>query len=137
MELDFCRVRDEAIDFGAMLSITETIKQLMKRDAAQQEQTRTHRRAAVAGMFYPAEPDTLRQTVQALLDEAPPAAGPVPKAMILPHAGYVYSGPVAAAACNLLRPASASIKWSFLERASFTSVSNCPARTQAGFSAST
>ena len=33
------------------------------------------------------------------------AAGGVPKAVIVPHAGYVYSGPVAAAAYALLAPA--------------------------------
>jgi len=50
---------------------------------------------AVAGTFYPADPGELRATVDGLLARAP--AGPVPKALIVPHAGYVYSGAVAAA----------------------------------------
>jgi hypothetical protein len=49
---------------------------------------------AVAGSFYPADPAGLRETVTRLLAAVP--AGPAPKAVIAPHAGYVYSGPVAA-----------------------------------------
>lgn len=60
------------------------------------------RPAAVAGMFYPGDAKTLAGTVDALLEEAASAAGeapgPVPKALIVPHAGYVYSGPIAATA---------------------------------------
>jgi AmmeMemoRadiSam system protein B len=51
---------------------------------------------AVAGSFYPADPIELRETVSRLLAAARP--GPVPKAVIAPHAAYVYSGPVAASA---------------------------------------
>lgn len=60
------------------------------------------RPAAVAGLFYPRDPVALRQLVdQELLEagaakEVPPET--VPKALIVPHAGYVYSGPVAASA---------------------------------------
>ena len=54
------------------------------------------RAAAVAGKFYPADATELRQTVQAHLKAAEPhACGPVPKAIIAPHAGYSYAGPVA------------------------------------------
>ena len=53
------------------------------------------RNPAVAGLFYPGDPTALRQTVEALLAEVP-ANGPAPKAVIAPHAGYVYSGPIAA-----------------------------------------
>lgn len=53
------------------------------------------RPAAVAGLFYPAEPDELRATVTALLADAQTAVLP-PKALILPHAGYLYSGAIAA-----------------------------------------
>lgn len=56
------------------------------------------RPAAVAGAFYPGNPRSLEQEVAALLAEAQPGPGPVPKAVIVPHAGYIYSGPVAAAA---------------------------------------
>lgn len=58
------------------------------------------REPAVAGLFYPAEPDALRATVDELLAAAPPppADAPVPRAVIVPHAGYVYSGSTAALA---------------------------------------
>lgn len=60
------------------------------------------RPAAVAGLFYPGEPETLRATVLRMLEEAEPAAVPAPRALIAPHAGYVYSGPTAALAYRLL-----------------------------------
>lgn len=53
----------------------------------------TIRRPAVAGMFYPVDPEQLAAQVSACL--AGPAGGGPPKAVIAPHAGYVYSGPVA------------------------------------------
>jgi AmmeMemoRadiSam system protein B len=62
------------------------------------------REAAVAGSFYPAEPGALRATVQSLLDQVPASRGPAPEALVVPHAGYVYSGPVAATAFARLRP---------------------------------
>lgn len=52
---------------------------------------------AVAGLFYPDEPYELRAVVQRYLDAAP-HGGERPKALIVPHAGYSYSGPTAAAA---------------------------------------
>ncbi len=56
------------------------------------------RPAAVAGLFYPADAHTLRDTVRALMAAAPVASArsKMPKALIAPHAGFVYSGPVAA-----------------------------------------
>src|SRR5215208_3110267 len=62
----------------------------------------TVRRPAVAGLFYPGSAEELRSTVEALLDAAAADQGPVPKAVIAPHAGYVYSGPTAAAAFRAL-----------------------------------
>ena len=56
----------------------------------------TVRAPAVAGSFYPADPSQLRETVARLLASA--AYGRPPKALLAPHAGYVYSGPVAASA---------------------------------------
>ncbi len=55
---------------------------------------------AVAGSFYPGVPAALDQMVDSMLSavEAPPEGAPAPKALIVPHAGYVYSGPVAASA---------------------------------------
>jgi len=57
---------------------------------------------AVAGAFYPADPARLRAEVAALLAAAAPPAAPPPAALIVPHAGYFYSGPVAATAYSLL-----------------------------------
>ncbi|MBU2640817.1 MAG: AmmeMemoRadiSam system protein B [Gammaproteobacteria bacterium] len=57
------------------------------------------RPAAVAGMFYPDNPSVLKRTVTDLLAHARVGDGlPPPKALIVPHAGYVYSGAVAASA---------------------------------------
>jgi AmmeMemoRadiSam system protein B/AmmeMemoRadiSam system protein A len=52
---------------------------------------------AVAGTFYPGDAATLERMVRSQLDQAVRPAGR-PKALIVPHAGYVYSGPVAATA---------------------------------------
>lgn len=62
------------------------------------------REPAVAGVFYPAHADELRTTVQAFVDRVQTGSGPPPKALIAPHAGYIYSGPVAAAAYARLLP---------------------------------
>jgi len=59
---------------------------------------------AVAGLFYPAAPAVLARQVDALLAGAHPALGLRPKAIVVPHAGYVYSGPIAASAYALLAP---------------------------------
>jgi hypothetical protein len=58
------------------------------------------RRPVVAGQFYPGEPDKLREQVDGYLAQVgaglPRPYGPDPVALISPHAGYVYSGHVAA-----------------------------------------
>ena len=59
------------------------------------------RRAAVAGMFYPADTAVLERTVSELL-AAVPASSDGAKAIIAPHAGYQYSGLTAAYAYRLL-----------------------------------
>jgi len=59
---------------------------------------------AVAGQFYSGNAEELAATVATLLDEAREASVPAPKALIVPHAGYIYSGPVAASAYAQLRP---------------------------------
>ncbi len=64
--------------------------------------TRT-RPAAAAGSFYPHDPAALADTVDALLAAVPDTGHARPKAVIVPHAGYVYSGPVAASAYALVR----------------------------------
>ncbi len=64
------------------------------------------RATAVAGLFYPADASELRRELQAHLAAAEPhAGGLVPKAIIAPHAGYRYSGAVAAVAYAALRNA--------------------------------
>jgi MEMO1 family protein len=61
------------------------------------------RKPAVAGTFYPAQPDRLRREVVELLAGAETALKLTPKALIAPHAGYIYSGAPAAAAFATLR----------------------------------
>ena len=56
------------------------------------------RPAAVAGSFYPAAPIALRRRVEELLNQAAAQCGEPPQALIVPHAGIEYSGPVAASA---------------------------------------
>lgn len=70
----------------------------------------TCRPTAVAGTFYPAEAGALRAQIDDLLAEAPAVEGPPPKAIIAPHAGYIYSGPTAAAVYARLRPARGSVR---------------------------
>src|SRR6266496_257427 len=70
------------------------------------------RAPAVAGLFYPRDPHKLRAvlaecsaravTPKATPSGARPKRTPVPKALIAPHAGYVYSGPIAASAYGAL-----------------------------------
>ena len=70
------------------------------------------RPAAVAGSFYPGEPAALAAEVTAYLAEARPApdgARP-PKAIIAPHAGYIYSGPIAGAVYARLAPLQGRIR---------------------------
>ncbi len=54
--------------------------------------------AQVAGLFYPAEAERLRQLIGTMRDHARPDGGVAPKAVVAPHAGIVYSGAVAATA---------------------------------------
>jgi MEMO1 family protein len=58
------------------------------------------RRPAVAGSFYPGSKPELSRLIDRLLAEAHsvPLAGPTPKVLVAPHAGYIYSGPIAASA---------------------------------------
>lgn len=71
------------------------------------------RAAAVAGRFYPGDPGELSRCLRGLLAGAsrarPRLAGP-PKALVVPHAGYVYSGPVAASAYATLLDVAARIQ---------------------------
>jgi MEMO1 family protein len=66
---------------------------------------------AVAGTFYPADPDALRREVKYYFDAVDPSLrgaaqqdGPPVRAVIAPHAGYRYSAPVAASAYAFIEP---------------------------------
>lgn len=67
------------------------------------------RQAAVAGLFYPGDPGELSRVVAALLAGAPPPSIE-PRALIAPHAGYVYSGSTAATAYSQLDAQRARIR---------------------------
>jgi len=60
------------------------------------------RPSSAAGLYYPKEADGLRCAVQTLLRSGSQAVPRVPKALVVPHAGYAYSGAVAAAAFRML-----------------------------------
>ncbi len=63
------------------------------------------RKPAVAGSFYPSSPERLRSMVDAYLDEASAHVQPgKPVGIVSPHAGYVYSGAVAAYAFKRIDP---------------------------------
>lgn len=68
------------------------------------------RREAVSGMFYEADPGRLRQHVDALLAGVSPATTATPRGLIVPHAGYRYSGSTAAAAYGCLASAAGKIQ---------------------------
>jgi MEMO1 family protein len=61
------------------------------------------RQPAVAGLFYERDPERLRRDIAGLLQGAA-APSPCPAGLIVPHAGYIYSGAVAAAAYSALTP---------------------------------
>lgn len=67
------------------------------------------RTPAVSDAFYPADPAELSSQVEGFLNEWPHDEAPVPKAIVAPHAGYRYSGAVAAAAYARLLPAADTI----------------------------
>ncbi len=66
------------------------------------------RQPAVAGSFYPADPKQLSAMISRFLDEVKPVTK-APKAIIVPHAGYIYSGPIAASAYARLKGAAYQI----------------------------
>lgn len=74
-------------------------------------QTTKVRAAAVAGMFYPGSRDALQAELTELAANTPPFnRGGAVKAIIAPHAGYIYSGRVAAAAFGALRAAAQQVR---------------------------
>ena len=73
----------------------------------------TIRPPAVAGSFYPGQAQSLAKDLQAMLTAsgpAPDAVHTVPKAVIVPHAGYVYSGTTAALAYARIAAGAAAIR---------------------------
>jgi AmmeMemoRadiSam system protein B len=68
------------------------------------------RRPAVAGQFYPGESGRLRRQVSDYLDAAGDVTGQPPKAVIAPHAGYIYSGPIAGTAYAHLARANGDVR---------------------------
>ncbi|MBW8183449.1 AmmeMemoRadiSam system protein B [Shewanella nanhaiensis] len=74
------------------------------------------RQAAVAGRFYPAEATPLKQMINTFLGRCasqmddPKLKSSPTKVIIVPHAGYIYSGQVAASAFALLAPRREQIK---------------------------
>ena len=72
-------------------------------------QNMTTRPPAVAGQFYARDQERLRTQVLQLFADVEPSANVRPKALIAPHAGYVYSGRIAAAAFTTLRKSAQTI----------------------------
>lgn len=69
------------------------------------------RPSIAAGQLYPADPATLTAQLHTLLGRAERHPGtPPPKALIVPHASYMYSGPVAASAYSMLEPLRSTIR---------------------------
>lgn len=68
------------------------------------------RQPCVAGYFYPGDSKELQVTVDSLLELAKEPQLPAPKAIIAPHAGYIYSGPIAATIYKTLIPHKDTIK---------------------------
>lgn len=65
----------------------------------------TVRKSAVAGLFYPDDPRALKAQLGEFFAGVTAVDAPIPKAIIAPHAGYIYSGPIAASAYARLKPA--------------------------------
>ncbi|TWT79606.1 hypothetical protein CA13_10100 [Planctomycetes bacterium CA13] len=73
----------------------------------------TIRQSAVAGVFYPENPVSLRECVSQHISAGQQTHAPIssrPKALIVPHAGYEYSGPIAGTAYAQLLPIADSIE---------------------------
>jgi len=71
--------------------------------------TLIHRQAAVAGQFYSDNPAVLQSDINQYLDEISCSVNFDSKAIIVPHAGYIYSGSIAASAYNALKNRTTSI----------------------------
>src|SRR5258708_6275514 len=76
---------------------------MLKRTARRRDMVKSIRRAAVAGSWYPGSAQALAAAVDRHLEKAPTDVAGDLVALVAPHAGLVYSGPVAAHAYRLLR----------------------------------
>jgi len=90
------------------------------------------RPTAVAGLFYPASSQALLDMIEKNLQQVElPANFKLPKALIVPHAGYIYSAPIAASAYTLLQAYRQQIKRVVLigpsHRVSFNGLALCSA----------
>jgi len=90
------------------------------------------RPTAVAGLFYPANSQALVDMIEQNLQPFQlPADFQLPKALIVPHAGYIYSAPIAASAYSRLKPYRDQIKRVILigpsHRVSFNGLALCSA----------
>jgi len=68
------------------------------------------RQPAVAGMFYPADKQSLKDDIHQYLNQTTAEQYENPKAIVVPHAGYIYSGPIAASAFKQIIPFKDKIK---------------------------
>lgn len=68
------------------------------------------RKAAVAGQFYQADAALLKRNIEDLMSDAPSTNRVEAKVLIVPHAGYIYSGPTAARAYRCLQSRNDHIK---------------------------
>jgi len=94
------------------LSLRNISEMVIKRERGKMQaglQSTTTRPPAVAGLFYADHPDRLRMQVLDLFANVAPSPNVIPKALIAPHAGYAYSGRVAAAAFATLRNSAQTI----------------------------
>jgi AmmeMemoRadiSam system protein B len=69
------------------------------------------RPASAAGLYYPRDAAGLRHALRTLLSSRTTAVDRLPKALVVPHAGYAYSGTIAAAAYHTLEtPAARAVR---------------------------
>ena len=87
--------------FGILIILFAMFSHIAKAFTPQRDSVRL---PAVAGKFYPADPEALRRTVDSLLQQAAGRGAGKPRALIVPHAGYIFSGGVAAEAFAQLAP---------------------------------
>lgn len=94
-----------------MIEFLPAFPYLMDRRTFQREVAMhaNHRPPAVAGLFYPGDSKALAREVSDLL-RAAHTGSMNPKALIVPHAGYIYSGPTAASAYAVLAPLASVIR---------------------------